>query len=337
MVPLVMSLGVVAVVIGLGVIAFGVPIKEFGLGNALIMAGTTAASAGMVVLALAAVLRALERLHDTLTASHAATSYLEEASPGGSRTAPSFEPPPPAPAPGEWQQAAPPPSLRSDDAPPPERSGSPRPARSSWSTRPADEAGRQEPPAPAPRAPAPALRAERDQAALPRTQPRADRPREPLLKAPPLGAERRRERADASGAADGADEYAPPPAGSPERRRMFGWTRRSVARRASAEAAGEQPGEPGPDETNEPPALEFRAARREEESREPPRSPAGRQPAARRLQQDPGGAVEVLKTGTVDGMSYTLYTDGSIDAEFKEGKIRFASIEDLRRHLEEQG
>ncbi|MGZ8396979.1 MAG: DUF308 domain-containing protein, partial [Rhodoplanes sp.] len=40
---------------------------------------------------------------------------------------------------------------------------------------------------------------------------------------------------------------------------------------------------------------------------------------------------------TVGGMSYTLYTDGSIDAEFPDGKLRFASIEELRRHLEEQG
>jgi hypothetical protein len=36
-------------------------------------------------------------------------------------------------------------------------------------------------------------------------------------------------------------------------------------------------------------------------------------------------------------MSYTLYTDGSIDAAFPEGRIRFASIEALRQHLEKQG
>jgi len=47
-------------------------------------------------------------------------------------------------------------------------------------------------------------------------------------------------------------------------------------------------------------------------------------------------AVEILKQGTVDGMSYTLYTDGSIDAEFPDGKLRFNSIDELRQHLEAQ-
>ena len=45
----------------------------------------------------------------------------------------------------------------------------------------------------------------------------------------------------------------------------------------------------------------------------------------------------MLRSGTVGDMSYTLYTDGSIDAEFADGKLRFESIEHLRRHLEEQG
>jgi hypothetical protein len=36
----------------------------------------------------------------------------------------------------------------------------------------------------------------------------------------------------------------------------------------------------------------------------------------------------------VDGMAYTLYTDGSIEAELPEGMVRFASIDELRAHLE---
>lgn len=61
MVPFVLLLGVIATLVGLAAIAFGIPINEFGLGNRLILAGTTAASAGFIVLALAAVLRAIER------------------------------------------------------------------------------------------------------------------------------------------------------------------------------------------------------------------------------------------------------------------------------------
>ena len=44
--------------------------------------------------------------------------------------------------------------------------------------------------------------------------------------------------------------------------------------------------------------------------------------------------VAILKSGVIDGMAYTLYTDGSIEAELPQGTMRFASIDDLRSHLE---
>lgn len=45
-------------------------------------------------------------------------------------------------------------------------------------------------------------------------------------------------------------------------------------------------------------------------------------------------AVAILKSGVVDGMGYTLYVDGSIEAELPQGTLRFASIKELRSHLE---
>jgi hypothetical protein len=42
-----------------------------------------------------------------------------------------------------------------------------------------------------------------------------------------------------------------------------------------------------------------------------------------------------MKSGVVDGMGYTLYVDGSIEAELPQGTLRFASINDLREHLEQ--
>lgn len=51
----------------------------------------------------------------------------------------------------------------------------------------------------------------------------------------------------------------------------------------------------------------------------------------------PPVAVSILKSGVVDGMAYTLYSDGSIEAELAEGKVRFASIEALRSHLDQRG
>jgi hypothetical protein len=45
-------------------------------------------------------------------------------------------------------------------------------------------------------------------------------------------------------------------------------------------------------------------------------------------------AVSILKSGVIDGMAYTLYSDGSIEAELPQGTIRFASITELRAYLE---
>ncbi|MBU6462333.1 MAG: DUF308 domain-containing protein [Bradyrhizobium sp.] len=56
-------------------------------------------------------------------------------------------------------------------------------------------------------------------------------------------------------------------------------------------------------------------------------------PAARR---EEAAAVTVLKSGVVDGMAYTLYSDGSIEAQLPEGMMRFASIDALRAHLDQR-
>jgi hypothetical protein len=36
----------------------------------------------------------------------------------------------------------------------------------------------------------------------------------------------------------------------------------------------------------------------------------------------------------VDGMAYTLYADGSIEAKLPTGTVRFGSIAELRAHIE---
>ncbi len=56
-------------------------------------------------------------------------------------------------------------------------------------------------------------------------------------------------------------------------------------------------------------------------------------PAARKEDQPP---VTVLKSGEVDGMAYSLYSDGSIEAQMPEGMMRFASIDELRAHLDQR-
>ena len=44
--------------------------------------------------------------------------------------------------------------------------------------------------------------------------------------------------------------------------------------------------------------------------------------------------VSVLKSGVVEGMAYTLYSDGSIEAQLPQGTLRFGSITALRDHIE---
>jgi hypothetical protein len=45
--------------------------------------------------------------------------------------------------------------------------------------------------------------------------------------------------------------------------------------------------------------------------------------------------VSILKSGIVDGMAYTLYSDGSIEAQLPQGRLRFGSISELRAHIEQ--
>jgi hypothetical protein len=61
---------------------------------------------------------------------------------------------------------------------------------------------------------------------------------------------------------------------------------------------------------------------------------ADRQPPAPRTEEPP--SVTVLKSGVVDGMAYSLYSDGSIEAQMPEGMMRFASIDELRAHLDQR-
>jgi hypothetical protein len=73
------------------------------------------------------------------------------------------------------------------------------------------------------------------------------------------------------------------------------------------------------------PAVAVEAAVVEVASR-PPEPP----PPAGTPEPEP---VRIFKSGVIDGMAYTLYTDGSIEAELAEGSVMFASIDELRASL----
>lgn len=48
-------------------------------------------------------------------------------------------------------------------------------------------------------------------------------------------------------------------------------------------------------------------------------------------------AVAVMRSGIISGMAYTLYADGSIEAELPLGTVRFGSVEELRAHVARTG
>jgi hypothetical protein len=54
----------------------------------------------------------------------------------------------------------------------------------------------------------------------------------------------------------------------------------------------------------------------------------------RRGEPAPAETAAILKSGVVDGMAYTLYSDGSIEARLPHGTVRFGSIGELRAHIE---
>jgi hypothetical protein len=64
-------------------------------------------------------------------------------------------------------------------------------------------------------------------------------------------------------------------------------------------------------------------------------APAPERPAPTARSEEPA-PVTVLKSGVVDGMAYSLYSDGSIEAQMPEGMMRFASIDELRSHLDQR-
>lgn len=374
MVRVSLALGIIAMIAGLAAIGFGIPIQAFGLGNTLIVAGSTVFSAGLVVLTLSMVMRTIERAAEELRQP----VTLE---PSGSHLSFEHQPVRSPPSPVERPAAALPSTPERSPAgttlpaheevthrerQEPRRA--PLPARPGWQ----EEAG-ESAPHPAVRPPgAPPPRetpvSDREASARPRLRgriERAERPgrpqREPVVeRAPPPELENRHERSAAADEEKDHGEGVPrvDPYAPPERRRFFGWTRRSKDRRDEIAENGREDTQP---EFGVPPSAAVRAPQSAAEGREPPRlplrsvapdtrerpapaSPSAPAPpsvpepreAAAEAAPEESPAVEILKQGTVDGMSYTLYTDGSIDAEFPDGKLRFNSIDELRQHLEAQ-
>jgi FtsZ-interacting cell division protein ZipA len=145
----------------------------------------------------------------------------------------------------------------------------------------------------------------------------------------------------------------PAPAAKPKRNLLFSSSSRRERERAQARTDPSEPAAPPPvPESQETPPASFDDAwPKLERSRSevPPPRRAGRTPSTfaepepaadsgdhypPAVRSEEQAEVTVLKSGVVDGMAYSLYSDGSIEAQMPEGMMRFASIDELRSHLD---
>lgn len=316
--------GIAMAAAGLAMLGFGAPIIEFTTGTALVMAGATIFSGGLVLIGLATVVTELGRVSEGLKAARlgagrATPAAAAEAAPVPGPVAmaypaapsPPLPPPPPAPrAPAPMAAAAPAPPPPSPPVMPrrPDAAvrAEPMPTGSSAvevsaaaierlrSSIPRSERPRAETPAPT------------DEAPLSPNGPRPAHPEAPSVEAP---------LADDRGAADAS------------RKSRLDFLFRSKPGRAAAQPQAEPETawvDTRPTRTA-PPIPEPRY-----EAPEQPAAPAT--PERKPEPADPRNAI--LKSGVVDGMAYTLYADGSIEAKLPQGTVRFASIAELRSHIE---
>jgi hypothetical protein len=293
---------------GLGFLAvgFGLPIKDTTFGNAILLAGVMLLCSSLVIVGLAMVVRELKAVSRAI--AQGALRTVPRGQPG--RQPPAPRPAPPAPPPIADQQTDPPLAAESPPA-------EPRPAA---------------PAAPPPWAAEAAAR-DRVRTPLPPNAPPAEEPAPPAPERPRrnlLFATRRRDRADQSaGGTPAADQAMPaelPPMAPPV---LPPTPALEAEPRASFESAWpSRGGDPFGRRTRaaEPQAAPTPSATPAENPAEPPALP----PA------DASPAVTVIKSGVVDGMAYSLYSDGSIEAQMPEGMLRFASLDELRSHLDQR-
>jgi hypothetical protein len=314
------GIGALAVVVGAVLIGFGIPINEFSFGNTLIIAGTTTAVGGLIVVGLGVVVAQLQRLSEAIAARAPirASRPLEIfESPAVSRSAPAEVPFPP--------------KRKSDAGLREPHAFELPPVFSAAGGMPAEKA-----PAatfaPTLRNPYEAPATVEDEVLLSPQHPTsapasaaADldasaRHAQPFDFNGPEMAENRQE-AQQEQPLDAGWRSAPPQQTRAPNTAYFDamWP------------ADEKPAKSLLDTDDKPHELKF-----DPPPRESAVAPARRaEPEAPKQRQgNEARGVAILKSGVVDGMGYTLYVDGSIEAELPQGTLRFVSINELRSHLE---
>ena len=317
-------LGLVVAACGVATIGFGIPINEFTLGTTFIVAGTTALTGGLLLVGISALLAELARLRTGGAASMGALPPVLGESKDAIPVAPSI--------PGPLTVSVP--SARVSPA-----------ATSSPRSKPEPQV-RGARPVPTPPTPG-ASSVEVSAAAIERlrsTIPRNESPRPPAssdVEQVPLSPEETAQQQEPTVVAPESplpepkvtaeDRPAPESAAEALKASRLDFLFRSKPARPArppenfdaiwpAETRGNKARAPGPQNRHE--QVERQAA--------PTPAPPAMAGAAEAAPERP----EVVKSGVVDGMAYTLYADGSIEANLPEGTVRFSSIAELRAHIE---
>ena len=325
-------LGILVALAGVTTIILGIPINEFSLGSTLIIAGATALTGGLVLIGLSTVVSELNHLGEALRARPTARP--------GRTAAEAPEPVAAAPAPAPVAAAP----VATAAAPPP--SARPAAPQVPASARARAEASLRDLGPPEPRQPAAPSAVEVSAAAIERLRssiPRAERGRPE----PSVVAELDEVPLSPNGAAPHSQPSRAPVAETAPEPKAEGAARAGDATAAEALKASRldflfrsKPVRQAPSESFDAvwPA-EGQAAKSASRDAEP-RFDRSARPAAEAPQYaEPapapaGEPAAILKSGVVDGMAYTLYADGSIEAKLPHGTVRFGSIAELRAHIE---
>lgn len=306
--PAVLTLGGIAVaVLGLLIAFAGLPDRSagLGLGSDLIQAGASVFAGGLILAALGQVMKALRDL----------SARVEEAGFG---------------------VASPRNSLNDELA---EETPRPLPRAASRSVAPLPKEDDFAEPAPEPRAARPAARDAQPQPA-PRTPRAAAEPQRPAPRTPPRPEPRQQPGFEAQQQDDEfAEDYAQPrEAQRPEPR----WMRTQTEANARQQQPGVIPLQSTRPAPRTAPAAPPAAPRRDPAPAAPPsgyepefrRRTAASQP---RAEEAAPSEPSVVRSGIIAGMAYTLYSDGSIEAELPAGLVRFNSLGELQEHVKRAG
>jgi hypothetical protein len=333
-------LGIVIATAGVAAIGFGIPINEFTLGTTLMMTGITALTGGLILIGLGAVVAELARVTDALKGRAGARPAARgaETSEPTVAVAPSMVPPGPSMAAG----ATAPLGL---GARAPQRGRPELPAREARSPGSASKPA----PAAAPSAvDVSAAAIERLRATIPRNE----RPgAEPSVVAESEEVPLSPSEVVLQQASPSAGEAAPfaPKISAEDRAGGAGGTAVEALRASRLDFLfrSKPAGRPAPEPQNADPAWSAESRTTTTAEIEPQQAPVEHvhAPPAQALseperQLEPVPEVEaprsatILKSGIVDGMAYTLYADGSIEATLPNGTVRFGSIAELRAHIE---